>query len=86
MKSKETGKKEQKKEEVKEKEVDLEVKVFEKMTGKNAIWGGSETKHFQEWKEETITRFREKTGKNPYYKGKLTTNYYKKYLENSKNL
>ena len=52
-----------------------EVETYEKITKKNAIWSGSETKTFQKWKLRVHKEFREKTGGFPYYKGKITQKY-----------
>ncbi len=52
-----------------------EVETYEKITKKNAIWTGSETKTFQKWKMRVHKEFREKTGGFPYYKGKITQKY-----------
>jgi len=52
-----------------------EVETYEKITKKNAIWNGSETKTFQKWKMRVHKEFREKTGGFPYYKGKITKKY-----------
>jgi hypothetical protein len=58
----------------------LENYIFEKISGKNAIWGNSETKAFQEWKERISNLFREETEKNAYYGGSVTKRY-RKYLD-----
>jgi len=58
-----------------------EVENYERLTKKNAIWNGSETKTFQKWKMRVHKEFREKTGGFPYYKGK-TTQKYDLYLNN----
>jgi len=52
-----------------------EVETYKKITKKNAIWTGSETKTFQKWKMRLHKEFREKTGGLPYYKGNLTKKY-----------
>jgi len=57
------------------KSLNFETKIYKKLTGKNAIWGGSETKAFQKWKLSVLKEFREKIGGKPYYKGKTTKNY-----------
>ncbi|MBA7623866.1 hypothetical protein ES703_31265 [subsurface metagenome] len=54
--------------------------VYEKLTDKKALWGGSETKTFTAWKEETANNYKKQTGKVAYYRGNPTKNY-KKYLE-----
>ncbi len=59
----------------------LEKKIFETLTGKNAIWNESETKNFKTWKNRLYKKYGKDTGRNPYYKGNLTQNY-KKYLKN----
>ncbi|MBA7690923.1 hypothetical protein ES703_99459 [subsurface metagenome] len=59
--------------------------VFETVTGKNAIWNGSETKDFQKWKVKTKNKYRKETGKISHYKGKPTkkfTLYLKSLLKN----
>lgn len=53
----------------------LEEFIFENVSGKNAVWGGSETKRYKKWKEECSTLFRNKTDKNPYYGGSITRRY-----------
>ena len=58
-----------------------EVETYERITKKNAIWTGSETKTFQKWKMRVHKEFREKTGGFPYYKGNLTKKY-ELYLNN----
>ncbi|MFX1553717.1 MAG: hypothetical protein ACFFBV_07295 [Promethearchaeota archaeon] len=55
--------------------------VFETITGKNAIWNGSETQNFKNWKQRINKKYKKETGKNPYYKGKLTQNF-QNYLKN----
>jgi len=55
--------------------------IFEKLTGKNAKWNGSETKNFINWKYKIHKKYKKETGKNPYYKGKLTQNF-QNYLKN----
>ena len=59
----------------------LEKKIFETLTGKNAIWNESETKNFKDWKNRLYKKYKKDTGRNPYFKGNLTQNY-KKYLKN----
>ncbi len=59
----------------------IEKKIFETLTGKNAIWKESETKNFNGWKSKTYEKYGKDTGRKPYYKGNLTQNY-KKYLRN----
>ncbi len=46
--------------------------VFKSLTGKNAIWNGTETKTFQNWKIKTKNKYRSDTGKISHYKGKPT--------------
>jgi len=58
-----------------------EVEIYERITTKNAIWSGSETKAFQKWKMRVHKEFRERTGGFPYYKGKITQKY-ELYLNN----
>jgi hypothetical protein len=53
--------------------------VFEKLTGKNAIWNGSETQNFLKWKNRIHSQYKKETGKNTYYNQKLTKNF-KDYL------
>jgi len=62
------------------KDENLEAYIFEQLSGKNAIWGGAETKAFKKWKEKIADLYREETGKYSYYGGNLTKNY-RKYLE-----
>ena len=59
----------------------LEKKIFETLTGKNAIWNESETKNFKDWKNRLYKKYSKDTGRKPYYKGNLTQSY-KKYLRN----
>jgi len=59
----------------------LEMFIFEQISGKNALWGGEETKAYKEWKEKVADLYREETSKYSYYGGKLTKNY-KKFLIN----
>jgi hypothetical protein len=74
IKPKKTSKKKLK--EAKETEIeDVEAFVFEKLTKKNAIWNGSETKGFQNWKAKTKNKYRIETGKISHYKGKPTRKY-----------
>ncbi len=49
--------------------------VFKTVTGKNAIWDGSETQNFLKWKQKIPNRYKQDTGKNPYFKHNLTKNY-----------
>jgi hypothetical protein len=53
--------------------------VFKTITGKNAIWNGSETQNFLKWKKRNHNQYQKDTGKNPYYNQKLTKNF-KDYL------
>ena len=55
--------------------------TFKTLTGKNAIWKGSKTKNFLDWKSRNYKKYTKDTGKNPYYRGKLTQNF-QKYLKN----
>ena len=55
--------------------LNLEAKIFNKLTGKNTIYGGRITKAFENWKLKINKEFREKTGGLPYYKGKITQKY-----------
>jgi len=59
----------------------LEAFVFEKLTNKKAIWNGSETKFYQNWKTKIKNKYRIETGKIIYYKGKPTKQF-SLYLEN----
>lgn len=56
-------------------EDNLEAFIFEHITEKNAVWGGSETKAFKEWKEEVTDLYRSETGNYSYYSGSLTKKY-----------
>ncbi|MFX1364951.1 MAG: hypothetical protein ACFFCE_16015 [Promethearchaeota archaeon] len=61
-----------------------EQSIFSTLTGKNAIWNGTETKNFLAWKRKIHKKYNKDTGKNPYYRGKLTKNfqlYLKKHLK-----
>ena len=49
--------------------------VFEIVTGKNAIWNGSETKVFQKWKAKIMNKYCIETGKITHYKGKPTNKF-----------
>ncbi len=60
---------------------DLEALVFEKLKGKNAVWSGSETKTFQNWKVKLKNKYRKESGNIAYYKGKPTKKY-SQHLEN----
>ena len=62
-----------------EKEVS-EQNIFKALTGKNAIWNGSETQNFKNWKPRIHKKYKKETGKNPYYKGNATKNF-KHYLK-----
>ncbi len=53
----------------------LEEFIFEKISGKNAVWGGSETKLYKAWKNDCSELFKKKTEKNPYYGRWVTKNY-----------
>ncbi len=67
-----------KKEVIEEKDIeikDIEAYFFEKLTGKNAIWNGEETKTFHSWKAKTKNKYRVETGKISHYKGKPTKQY-----------
>ena len=77
---KETIKKESK--QVKDTKIqNIEVFAFEKLTDKNAIWNGTETKTFQNWKAKTKNKYRIESGNIAYYKGKPTKKF-SQYLEN----
>ncbi|MFX0082588.1 MAG: hypothetical protein ACFE94_12640 [Candidatus Hodarchaeota archaeon] len=54
--------------------------IFEKVTGKKAIWNGSETQNFVKWKQRAHKNYKKSTEKNPYYRQKLTNNY-RNYLQ-----
>ena len=58
-----------------------EVEIYKRLSKKDAIWSGQETKAFQKWKMRSHKEFREKTGGLPYYKEK-TTQKYESYLNN----
>jgi len=62
-------------------EIDLEAYVFRKLTNKNPIWNGSETKGFQIWKAKMINNYRIETGKISHYKAKPTKQF-SLYLKN----
>jgi hypothetical protein len=53
----------------------LEAFIFEHMTGRNAVWGGSETKVFNRWKEKINELYTSETGNYSYYSGSLTKKY-----------
>ena len=55
--------------------------IFKTLTNKNAFWNGAETKNFIDWKRRIHKKYNKDTGKNPYYRGKLTQNF-QKYLKN----
>jgi hypothetical protein len=55
--------------------LNLEAKIYKKLTGKNTIYGGSITKAFKNWKLETHKDFQQKIGGKPYYKGNITKKY-----------
>lgn len=55
--------------------LNLEAKIYKKLTGKNIIYGGSITKAFKNWKLETHKDFQQKIGGKPYYKGNITKKY-----------
>jgi hypothetical protein len=57
-----------------------EASIYEKLRGKNAIWGGHETKAFKSWKKRTASDYKKQKGKIAYYRGIPTKNY-RKYLE-----
>ncbi|MFX1256818.1 MAG: hypothetical protein ACFFAN_03085 [Promethearchaeota archaeon] len=57
----------------------LEVIIYKKLTGKNAIKSGNETKFFKQWKLKIHKEFQQKKGGRLYYKGNLTQKY-EKYL------
>lgn len=65
----------------------FEATIFEKLTGKKAIWGGNETKAYKSWKEKTLNKFKKEVERIAYYNGKPTTKYaaYLETLLNSKN-
>jgi hypothetical protein len=52
-----------------------EAEIYERLTTKNATWGGNETRAYQKWKMRVQKEFREKSGGFPYYKGKMTKKY-----------
>ncbi len=53
----------------------VEAFIFEHVTGRNAVWGDSETKAFQTWKERTADLFQSETGNYSHYGGSLTRKY-----------
>ncbi|HEC37682.1 hypothetical protein LCGC14_1075010 [marine sediment metagenome] len=55
--------------------LNMESKIYKKLTGKNPIYGGRITKAFGNWKLKTHKKFQQKVGGNPYYKGALTQKY-----------
>ncbi|MHA2181170.1 MAG: hypothetical protein ACXAAH_07085, partial [Promethearchaeota archaeon] len=59
--------------------LNLETKIYEKLTGKNPIYGGRITKVFENWKLKMHKKFQKEVSGKPYYKGALTQKY-KKYL------
>ena len=59
--------------------LNLESTTYNKLTGKNAIYGGKVTKAFESWKLKRHKEFKQKVGGMPYYKGALTQKY-EKYL------
>jgi CTP-dependent riboflavin kinase len=61
------------------KSLDLEAKIYKKLTGKNAIYGGRITKAFENWKLKILNGFQQSEGGKPYYKGAITQKY-EKYL------
>ncbi len=60
--------------------LNLEATIYNKLTGKNAIYGGRITKAFEHWKLKMQKQFVQKIGGKPYYKGAITQKY-KKYLK-----
>ncbi len=79
LKSTKSSKKESVKQDGEEKPI--EVIIYEKTVGKNAIWNGVETKQYKSWKMKMNQKFKQKTGRNPYYKSHPTQDY-KKFLKN----
>ena len=63
----------------------LEPFIFEQISGRNAVWGDSETKAYKSWKDKIANLFRSNTGKYSYYGGNLTKKY-RDYLENMFNM
>ena len=57
------------------KPLNLEAKIYKKLTGKNLIYGGRITKTFEVWKLKNHNEFQQKVGGKPYYKGNLTKKY-----------
>lgn len=53
----------------------LEMDIFEKKTGKNALWQGSVTKGFKKWQGRVRKKYIEKTRSSPTYDGALTEDY-----------
>ncbi|MHA1391047.1 MAG: hypothetical protein ACTSQT_02240, partial [Promethearchaeota archaeon] len=60
---------------VKVRPLNLEAKIYKKLTGKNSIYGGIITKAFENWKLKNHKDFQQKVGGKPYYKGNLTKKY-----------
>ncbi len=54
--------------------------IFKTLTGKNAMWNGSETKVFQKWKAKVVNKYRLETGNITHYRGK-PTNKFAQYLK-----
>jgi len=55
--------------------LNLEAKIYKKLTGKNLIYGGRMTKAFENWKLKNHKDFQQKIGGKPYYKGNVTKKY-----------
>jgi len=55
--------------------LNLEAKIYKKLTGKNPIYGGRITKAFENWKLKINKEFQQKVSGKPYYKGALTQKY-----------
>lgn len=53
--------------------------IFEQVAGKNAVWNGSETQNFLNWKRKIHKKYKKDTRKNPYYK-QQPTNKFKEFL------
>jgi len=53
----------------------VEAFIFEHIADRNAVWGGSETKAFKEWKEEINDLYNTETGNYSYYSGSPTKKY-----------
>jgi len=55
--------------------LNLEARVYKRLTGKNLIYGGKVTKAFEDWKLKNHNNFQQKIGGKPYFKGNITKKY-----------